>query len=158
MQIRPEHRRSPIPRERIAAQNRETRRRMRVWFAPFHGLTIFTMSLLLFALFSQLFAWLGLLDGPANYLLVPIAGVGLMCLAPLPMFVPTDGMLDLVASLTMSFLCGYLVHHARPQMRTRWWALVTTCVLVVLGGIAHFVWRKLGNDWPDWLAYVRDLV
>lgn len=131
---------------------------MRVWYAPFHGLTVFTMSLLLFALVSQLFAWLGLLDGPANYLLVPIAGVGLMCLAPLPMFVPTDGTVELLVSFAVSFLCGWLVHRLRPQASTWSWFIATTTLLVMLGGITHFVWRKLGNDWPDWLAYVRDLV
>lgn len=158
MHIRPEDRRSPKLRARIAQHDREAWRRMRVTASPFLGLAVFTVSLLVFSLLAQLFTWLDLLDGPANWLLVPVAGVGLMSLAPLPMFVPTDGLLDLVASMAMSFLCGYLVHHARPQMRTRWWALATTSLLVVIGGIAHLIWRKMGNDWPDWLAYVRDLV
>lgn len=158
MRLHPKARRSPILRDRIAAQDREARRRMRVWYAPFHGLTVFTLSLLLFSVISQLFAWLGLLDGPANYLLVPIAGVGMMSLAPLPMFVPTDGTLDLIVTFLVSFLCGGIVHLARPHWSNRTWFLGTTALLVTLGGIAHFIWRKLGNDWPDWLAYVRDLV
>lgn len=158
MRLRPEARRSPILRDRIAAQDREARRRMRIWYAPFHGLTVFTLSLLVFSVLSQALSWLGLLDGPANYLLVPIAGVGMMSLAPLPMFVPTDGAIDLLASFLVSFLCGGVVHLARPQWGTRAWFLGTTALLVLLGGVSHFIWRKLGNDWPDWLAYVRDLV
>ena len=158
MRLHPKARRSPILRDRIAAQEREVRRRMRIWYAPFHGLTVFTLSLMVFTALSQILAWLGLLDGPANYLLVPVAGVGMMSLAPLPMFVPTDGTLDLLVSLFMSTLCGTVVHFAAPRASNRIWFLGTTALLVILGGIAHFIWRKLGNDWPDWLAYVRDLV
>ena len=157
MRIRPKDRRSPILRERIARQDREAWRRLRPWASPFLGLAVFSLCLLSFALLSQILGWLGLLDGPANWLLVPFAGVGMMAIAPLPMFVPTDGVVDLLASFAMSFLCGYLVHALRPQPRTWLWAALTTAALVGIGGIAHFLWRKLGHDWPDWLAYVRDL-
>ncbi|MCH2100421.1 MAG: hypothetical protein MK209_00645 [Planctomycetes bacterium] len=158
MQLHPKSRRSSDLRERTALRNREIRRRMRIWYAPFHGMTVFTLSLLLFTAMSQALTWLGLLGGPANYLLVPVAGIGMMSIAPLPMFEPTGSGIDLLATLLASFLCGGATHFMRPFSSTREWFFKTTALLVALGSICHYIWRKFGNDWPDWLAYVRDLV
>jgi len=145
-------------RERIAAQDREVVRRMRIVYAPFHGLTVFVLSLLAFSILSQALAWIGLLDSAANVLLASIGAVGLLSLAPVPDVVPTDGGWQLLVSMVISFVCGWVVHRLRPFWSTRRWWFATTALLVGLGGLAHLIWRKLGHDWPDWLAYIRDLV
>jgi hypothetical protein len=144
-------------RKRFAAQDREVLRRMRVAYAPFHGLTVFVLSLIVFSIFSQMLSWIGMLDRPTTALLVPIAAVGLFSLAPVPDVIPTDGGWQLLVSMVVSFVCGWLVHRLRPQWSTRRWWFATTALLVTLSGIAHLVWRKLGHDWPEWLAYIRDL-
>lgn len=145
-------------RERIAAQDREARRRMRVAYAPFHGLTVFVLSLVIFSILSQCLSWLGMLERPATMLLAPIGAVGLLSLAPIPDVVPTDGGWQLLVSMLTSFLCGWAVHRFRPFWSTRRWWFATTALLIGLGGLAHLIWRQLGHDWPDWLAYIRDLV
>ncbi len=131
---------------------------MRVAYAPFHGLTVFVLSLVAFSILSQCLSWLDMLDRPATMLLAPIGAVGLLSLAPIPDVVPTEGSWQLLVSMLTSFVCGWIVHRLRPQWSTRRWWIATTALLVGLGGIAHLVWRKLGHDWPDWLAYIRDLV
>lgn len=158
MILRPRRRVSSNMRDRIAAQDREARRRMRVAYAPFHGLTVFVLSLIIFAIGSQTLAWLGLLDRPATAFLAPIGAVGLLSIAPVPDVVPTEGAWQLLVSMLASFLCGWAVHRLRPQWSTRRWWFATTALLVGLSGIAHLIWRKTGHDWPDWLAYIRDLV
>lgn len=130
---------------------------MRVFYAPFLGLTVFAGCLLAFACLSQAMSWLGLLGPSSQWVLIPFAGVGLLAAAPIPGVVPTDGLASLALSLFASWLIGFAVHRLRPQARTLSWFLLTTALLVGLSILAHFAWRQTGHDWPDWLAYVRDL-
>ena len=127
-------------------------------YAPFHGLTVFVLSVIAFLICDELLEALGLRDGPADALLAVIGVVGMICVAPVPDVVPSDSGWQLPIGMLASFCCGWAVNRIRPQWGTRRWLIATTTLLVGLSTIAHLVWRKTGHDWPDWLAFIRDLV